>query len=224
MKADPIRYCLLLPENPDQWFLFERVPRDELRNGGRAYTSKIVEAVVRNLGPFKYDDETSEKLLADLDQQVMARDEARVKDEEIMVKYFGQWSGSQRHGRGRQIWPDGTRYDGYWAIGEHNGYGRIVYPDGSYYIGFFKDNQRYGQGKLIRSDETSYDGVWSNDEQNGSGTEVWQDGRFEGQYQNGFRHGHGKFIMFDGSSYEGDFAQNMMEGQGKYLWPNGSNY
>ena len=31
------------------------------------------------------------------------------------IRYTGEWSGTIRHGRGTQIWPDGTRYDGYFV-------------------------------------------------------------------------------------------------------------
>lgn len=76
-------------------------------------------------------------MLAELDMQVMRRDAVEVEEGAI---YTGQWSGSQRHGQGQQVWPDGMRFDGYWAYGEHNGFGRMIYPDGSYFKGEWKDN------------------------------------------------------------------------------------
>ena len=57
MKADPAIYCILLPENPALWFKFERVHRDEIIKGGRAYSSKIVDDVIKKLGPFTYGEE-----------------------------------------------------------------------------------------------------------------------------------------------------------------------
>ena len=33
MKADPLKFALISPEEPALWFRFERVPRNELRNG-----------------------------------------------------------------------------------------------------------------------------------------------------------------------------------------------
>lgn len=60
MKADPSKYALVLPDDPAFWFLFERVPRNEIQNGQRTYKSKIVDSLLERLGPFVYGDPESE--------------------------------------------------------------------------------------------------------------------------------------------------------------------
>lgn len=83
--------------------------------GERDYFSSKVETVLYNLPTFVYEDQVSEKMLVDLDQQTWKREDVVVADRAI---YNGTWSGKQRHGRGKQVWPDGQRYDGYWAVNE----------------------------------------------------------------------------------------------------------
>ena len=56
-----------MPEDPALWFRFEKVPRNELRNGQRAYLSKTVDQVIERVGPFQFGDEESEKMLKELD-------------------------------------------------------------------------------------------------------------------------------------------------------------
>ena len=36
--------------------------------------------------------------------------------------YYGEWekNGNKRHGRGIQVWPDGSRYEGYWKEDKDN--------------------------------------------------------------------------------------------------------
>lgn len=73
-------------------------------------------------------------MLVDSDVHTLKREQTEVEDRAL---YTGHWTGSQKHGKGNQVWPDGMRYDGYWARDEHNGFGRMIYPDGSYYIGYW---------------------------------------------------------------------------------------
>ena len=40
--------------------------------------------------------------------------------------YLGQFKHGKRHGRGRQIWTDGSYYEGYWKDDMANGHGRLV--------------------------------------------------------------------------------------------------
>lgn len=65
--ADPTSYAIVLPDDPKYWFKFETVSRTALRDGRRAYWSANVEAVLDELGSYKYGDARSEQLLESLD-------------------------------------------------------------------------------------------------------------------------------------------------------------
>ena len=46
--------------------------------------------------------------------------------------YYGEWdiSNNKRHGRGIQIWPDGSKYLGYWKSNQAWGKGKLIHQDG----------------------------------------------------------------------------------------------
>ena len=54
--------------------------------------------------------------------------------------YIGQWQNGQKHGRGKQIWKDGSVYEGNWKNGKSNGKGRLIHFDGDVYEGDWKNN------------------------------------------------------------------------------------
>ena len=45
-----------------------------------------------------------------------------------------------KHGKGKQIWKDGTIYEGFWYEDKANFYGRMIHPDGDIYEGQWKDD------------------------------------------------------------------------------------
>ncbi|CAJ1345054.1 unnamed protein product [Effrenium voratum] len=58
--------------------------------------------------------------------------------------YVGQWCGNQRHGFGRQTWPDGAQYEGTWSNSSASGQGRFKFPDGAVYVGQWRGNRFHG--------------------------------------------------------------------------------
>lgn len=69
-------------------------------------------------------------------------DSEKVEDKDIETlendgKYLGQWSTSQnlRHGKGVQVWHDGSIYEGQWRNDKAHGFGRLIHADGDVYEG-----------------------------------------------------------------------------------------
>ena len=81
---------------------------------------------------------------------------------ETMV-YIGQWKFGFRHGRGKQIWKDGSIYEGYWRNNTANGYGRLINADGDVYEGEWLNDKTHGYGKLTYFDQGYYEGDWYED-------------------------------------------------------------
>ena len=135
--------------------------------------------------------------------------------------YYGEWKKGTniKHGRGIQLWDDGTIYQGQFANNKRCFKGKLSQPDGNYYEGEFYDDKKQGEGKyVISSDGSYYKGNWHQDMQHGKGIECYADGScFEGDYYYGTKTGKGKFSWGDGSIYEGDFNMNIITGKGNFL-------
>ena len=141
-------------------------------------------------------------------------------------QYYGELSEkNERHGRGIQIWIDGSRYEGYWKNDKANIKGKLIHSDGAIYEGEFKDDKANGYGKYIHNVGSKFEGNWENDKQSGYGKESWPDGsNYEGYYKDGKKCGKGKFKWGDGSTYEGEFIDNNINGKGIYKWSDQRQY
>ena len=64
------------------------------------------------------------------------------------AQYQGEWNKAtdMRHGRGYQIWSDGSIYEGYWKADKANGRGRLIHADGDIYDGYWKNDKAHGFG------------------------------------------------------------------------------
>ena len=141
--------------------------------------------------------------------------------------FLGEWSTLtlMRHGRGIQIWSDGSKYEGYWKNDKANIRGKLTHADGDVYEGEWLDDKAHGYGVYSHVDGAKYEGYWSEDKQNGTGIESWPDGTsYEGNYKDGKKSGNGKFKWSDGSVYEGLFEDNNINGRGMYIWNDGRIY
>ena len=101
--------------------------------------------------------------------------------------YHGEWDikNNKRHGRGIQIWPDGSKYLGYWK-NDQPWKGKLIHPDGDIYDGEWEGGKPNGTGCYTHLDGTKYVGEWKNDRQEGNGEETWPDGSmYKGQYKEG---------------------------------------
>lgn len=110
------------------------------------------------------------------------------------AQYEGEWDmkTDMRHGRGVQIWSDGSIYEGYWKQDKANGRGRLIHADGDIYDGHWKNDKADGYGCYTHTDGAQYEGEWLDDKQHGKGKEHWPDSaQYEGHYQFGKKHGYG---------------------------------
>ena len=132
--------------------------------------------------------------------------------------YYGERSmdKNDRHGRGIQIWLDGSRYEGYWKRDKANIRGKLTHADGDTYEGEWQDDKAHGYGVYTHTDGARYEGYWKDDKQDGKGKETWPDGAcYEGEYLQGKKSGRGIFKWSDGSRYEGSILENNIHGLGK---------
>ena len=166
------------------------------------------------------------------------------------IIYYGEWDMTffTKHGRGIQIWPDGSYYKGYWDNNKAEGKGEFYHSSGDKYIGTWHNNKRDGKGIYTSKKGITYNGEWKNDKQEGEGIEElenirtykgtflegkkngkgimeWDNGcSYKGNFENGKMNGRGVYTFNDNRIYEGDFVNNTFEGKGKFTWPNGNQY
>ena len=150
------------------------------------YSNQQTREAAEKFGPFIYD--------ADLNDGVDVFRKSAVELDNGAV-YIGEWtSDNLRHGKGIQIWTDGSKYEGYWRSDRANGKGRLIHADGDVYEGQWLDDKAHGYGNYIHTDGATYVGYWKEDKQHGEGTETWPDGaQYTGLYEFGRKHGRGKF-------------------------------
>mgnify|MGYP000878675882 FL=1 len=180
------------------------------------YITPAIQKIIDSLKPFEYEYDSPE------DKTLPLLEPYEVEEGAI---YIGQWKNGKKHGRGEQIWPDGTYHKGYWRNGVAKGKGRLIHANGNVYEGDWHTDKAHGFGVFARTDGSLYEGEWFEDFQHGYGKESWLDGsQYEGNYYMGTKHGNGKFLWGDGSKYEGEFQQNELHGQGVYEWPDKCTY
>ena len=176
-----------------------------IREAPPKYISAAAQLTARRLGSFVFDE--------GLPQQ------AKPIELDTGAVYTGEWNSlGERHGRGVQIWSDGSRYEGYWENDKANGRGRLIHADGDVYEGEWMDDKAHGLGEYTHTDGATYKGYWTDDKQHGHGIEHWPDGaKYEGEYKSGKKQGFGVFVWADGSQFKGEFLDNNISGNGTYL-------
>jgi len=81
----------------------------------------------------------------------------------------------KRHGRGVQIWSDGSIYEGYWRNDQANICGRLIHADGDAYEGEWYNDKAEGRGTYLHTDGAKYHGMWKHDKQHGQGVKKMKD-------------------------------------------------
>ena len=147
-------------------------------------------------------------------------------DEGDFIFYHGERDeDGNKHGRGVQLWANGTKYYGYWINNKVNKKGKLIHKEGDVYEGEWVDFKAEGYGTYTTLNGTKYEGYWLADKQHGKGMEEWPEGNmYIGEYSQGVKNGKGKFIWNDGAIYQGDFVNKTIEGKGIYIWPDKKEY
>jgi hypothetical protein len=194
-----------------------KIPLSEIDGPLPNYSNEKMSETEKKLGMFIYPDMPKDEV------RVVRKNAVKMKNGAI---YIGEWNAkNERHGKGQQMWPDGSKYEGYWKFDKANGRGRLIHDNGEVYECDWVDDRAHGFGVYLHTDGHRYEGSWANDKQHGEGKEEWPDGAvYEGEYFNGQKHGRGRFRWADGSNYEGEFSCNDIHGVGKYVWSDGRNY
>ncbi|OMJ80441.1 hypothetical protein SteCoe_19289 [Stentor coeruleus] len=205
------------PLNSSPFLIANRENLQELTGPIPDYSNTATLASERKLGQFVYPSVPDDGILK------VQKNAVKLENNAI---YIGEWNTkNERHGKGLQMWNDGSKYEGYWKNDKANGRGRLIHGDGDVYEGDWVDDKAHGFGVYLHTDGARYEGSWVNDKQHGHGKEEWPDGsNYEGNYFNGQKHGEGKFVWSDGSTYEGKFSNNDIHGHGKYSWIDGRIY
>ncbi|CAI2373264.1 unnamed protein product [Moneuplotes crassus] len=142
-----------------------------------------------------------------------------VNDKEL---YEGFWYNNIQHGKGRQIFSNGTYYIGDFCAGVKEGMGTLIWQDGAEYSGSFKNNSFEGSGTYKWANNNYYQGNFRRGKMNGQGIFHWTDGRiYEGEFQDGSRHGKGVYTWPDGRCYDGEWKDGKQHGIGTFIDKNG---
>ncbi|CAJ1346014.1 unnamed protein product [Effrenium voratum] len=141
--------------------------------------------------------------------------------------YDGDWLHGNRHGVGKQIWPDGTEYFGQWLSGKANGLGHIKHSDGDSYDGEWVNGRAHGVGVYRFQDGAArYEGQFRCDHRDGLGVETWVDDGscYAGGFRQGQKSGYGSNTWPDGTVYHGSWRENCPSGHGEYSLNGGSTF
>ncbi|KAJ3209520.1 hypothetical protein HDU67_006148 [Dinochytrium kinnereticum] len=103
----------------------------------------------------------------------------------------------QRHGKGKNTFPNGDVFEGMYAFGERNGNGVYKWKNGAKYVGEYKNSVRDGAGTLYYPDGSKYRGPFSQGKRHGS---------------------NGTYYYPNGDTYFGDWRQDLKNGKGTYLY------
>ena len=135
--------------------------------------------------------------------------------------YTGSWRNGQRHGQGKEVWPNGDVLEGHFRNGKASGPGTLITRSGSY-EGQFLDGMRCGKGTFEWHNGAVYEGEWKNGIRNGHGSLCSPEGRkYEGEWKNGDMDGQGTFTVPGGMNYVGEFKQGKNHGLGTLTFADG---
>ncbi|EKX52939.1 hypothetical protein GUITHDRAFT_101391 [Guillardia theta CCMP2712] len=110
------------------------------------------------------------------------------------VGYHGEWKHGKKHGRGTEVFENGSRYDGEWKYDFFDGVGKYKFVTGD-----------------------TYEGEWDRNRREGHGTMRWRSGEREGdcyvgEWKGDQMHGKGEYFKRTGERYMGRWSQSYYQG------------
>ncbi|KAJ3411962.1 hypothetical protein HDV05_001440 [Chytridiales sp. JEL 0842] len=140
--------------------------------------------------------------------------------------YEGAYENGQRHGTGAYTWKNGARYSGEYKANLRDGHGFFVYPDGSKYKGDkqcqFVEGKRHGFGTYVYANSDVYNGEWKNDLKDGEGVYTYSSGsKKTGVWSAGVLNGPGEIIHADHKVTGNWLSNEKMAVPAKIVFPTG---
>jgi len=125
----------------------------------------------------------------------------------------------QRHGRGKNIFPNKDVYDGTYVDGKREGTGTYSFHSGARYTGGYRNNLREGKGRMVFPDGSRYSGDWMQGKRNGFGTYWYANGdKYQGSWLDDRRHGDGTYTFASTESQKtGNWVNGTLSGPGKLI-------
>ncbi|KAG5460858.1 MAG: hypothetical protein BJ554DRAFT_7044 [Olpidium bornovanus] len=125
----------------------------------------------------------------------------------------------QRHGRGKNIFPNKDVYEGTYVNGKREGTGTYSFHSGARYTGGYHNNLREGKGRLVYPDGSRYSGDWKQGKRNGVGIYWYANGdKHQGEWLNDQKHGSGTYTFASsGSQKKGVWENGTLLGPGQIV-------
>ena len=78
------------------------------------------------------------------------------------TQYIGDFLRGVKHGKGKEIYIDGSYFEGEFKEGKRDGEGTFVDAEGNQFIGIYREGKENGKGKIIYYNEETLEGMWYN--------------------------------------------------------------
>ncbi|OMJ79020.1 hypothetical protein SteCoe_21051 [Stentor coeruleus] len=108
-------------------------------------------------------------------------------------EYYGEFSNSIMHGKGRFIFNNGEYYEGLWNKGKMHGYGIYKYQNDCIFKGNFINGIKNGRGQLQLKNGLKITAIWVNDILEGEGNIFFNEAIINARWVNGKIYQYGKF-------------------------------
>jgi len=98
--------------------------------------------------------------------------------------YIGDFDAEVSHGKGIQVYEDGSVYEGEFVSDRMEGFGTFLWASGKKYVGHFRKNKRHGFGTLFWTDGVKHTGEFVKNETHGKGVVTYPNGEeYEGWWE-----------------------------------------
>ncbi|KAI8897465.1 hypothetical protein BC833DRAFT_621209 [Globomyces pollinis-pini] len=147
------------------------------------------------------------------------KDEDQKDEGPIIGVYVGERNDQkERHGNGKNNFPNGDVYEGSYSNGKRKGLGTYKWKAGHRYKGDYQDNLRHGQGYFNYPDGSKYNGSFANGKRHGQGVYVYVNGDvYQGDWEEDVKHGIGIYHYATGGKKKGVWVNGSLKGEGSVI-------